>query len=178
MNPKVLSEMQQETQRERKRMLDELELKLIADGDARTEQCLRDLRALAKAFREGHTWSNALNVSSAFDILAGVEQLFNRCVASLERTLALGATAQDLTTPEAREPVLAQREEIIEDVGKSIQQLARILAGIQHIGTGDVQGDSDLNRIREELEQSLEVARMVQKRMRSLDRQIDVDKSL
>lgn len=171
---KAVEEMQQEAQKERERSLDELERRLAADGDPRTESSLRDLRALAKAFEKGGAWSASLNTRTVFDILAGVEQLFKRCVLSLKKTLELWYTAQNMATAEAREPILRQRERIIEDVGKSIRQLGGILAGIQNIGAEEDAGDRELARIREELDRSLEVARMVEKRMQSLDREIGV----
>jgi len=169
----AIQELQEEARAARDKRLDELDGKLASDGDPRTEASLRDLRALAKAFHDGQAWSASLNARSTFDILAGVEQLFNRCVISLEKTLELWYAARDMATLEARDPILEQRERIIEDVGKSIGQLGKILAGIQTLGTEGGVENSDLARIRQELDQSLEVARSVEKRIQSLDREID-----
>lgn len=168
----VLEEMRQEAEMAREKALDELDRKLSADGDPRTEWSLRDLRALAKAFNEGRAKSDALSAPTTFDITAGVEQLFSRCALFLERTIELWYAANNTTDPEARRPLLDQRERIIEDVGKSIKQLGGILAGLQGLGVGDASEDSDLARIREELDQSLEVAKIVDKRMKSLEREL------
>lgn len=169
---KAIAEMQEEAQQKRERSLDDLERRLVADGDPRTEACLRDLRALAKAFESGRAWSDSMTARSVFDILAGVEQLFKRCVLSLKKTLDLWHTARQMATEEASRPILEQRERMIDDVGQSIKQLGRILAGIQGLGASEGEETSELARIREELDRSLEVAKMVEKRMQSLDREI------
>ena len=101
--------------------------------------------------------------------------MFTRCVLSLEKTLKLWYTARDMTSLEAREAILNLRERIIEDVSKSTNQLGRILAGIQSIDVQDGDDDSELAHIRAELDRSLEVAKMVEKRMQSLDRELDID---
>lgn len=166
----AVEEMQKEAHEAREKGLDELDRKLTEDGDSRTEASLRDLRALATAFNEARPASAGLSAGSAFDIASGVEQLFNRCVQSLARTLDLWRTAQKMVTPEAKKPILEQRESIIEDVGKSITQLGKVLAGIQGLESGGGES-SELAGIREELDQRLAVAKRVEERMRSLDKE-------
>jgi hypothetical protein len=77
-----------------------------------------------------------------------------------------------MSTPEAREPVLAQREKMIADVTESIRQLGKVLAGIEALKAGE-SVHSDLARIRGELDQRLAVAKKVEERMRSLEKQIE-----
>ena len=169
----VIDDLQKEMVQQREASLDDLERRLCSDGDTRTENSLRDLRTLAKAFRERRAWSASLNASSTFDILSGVEQLFNRCVVSLERSLNLWYTAYKISTPDARQPILTQRELIIEDVAKSIKQLSKILAGIQSIRDDGSSYDSELGRIRQELDRSLQVAKMVEERMQTFSAEIE-----
>jgi hypothetical protein len=171
----VLEDMEKEAVRQRERTLDDLDRKLSADGDSRTEKCLRDLRALAGAFQRDKAWLSTLNTRSTFDILSGVEQLFMRCVQYLEKTLQLWYTARDMSTPEARDVILAERERILEDVTASIRQLGKILAGIQRLGVSEGEAGSDLARIRDELDQSLEVAKAVEKRMKDLERELETE---
>ncbi|MBW1807270.1 MAG: hypothetical protein JRJ87_03690 [Deltaproteobacteria bacterium] len=168
----VLAEMKEEAQEDHNDKLDQLEKRLEEDGDPRTEKLLRGLREITEIFHESQSNSSPLNSSSTFDILTGVEQLFSRSVLSLEKTLQLWQTAQRISAAEARDPILEKRERIIEDVDKSIRQLGKILAGIQCLGTGADSEESDLARIREELNQSLEVAKNVEKRMKTLDRDL------
>lgn len=169
---KVIEELQEEALAAREKSLDELDRKLSADGDPRTESFLRDLRALAEAFHKDRVWSSGLSNHTTYELFSGVEQLFKRCILSLDRTLELWYTANNTTTPDARAPIFSQRERIIKDVEKSIRQLGKVLVGIQGIDAGDVSEDSDLARIRDELDQSLKVARAVGERMRSLDQEL------
>jgi hypothetical protein len=167
-----LEELRHEVQEEREKALDQLDRDLTADGDPRTEGCLRDLRALTKAFQECQTWSSELNTNVIFDVLAGVDRLFQRCVESLEKTLALYHTARQMSTPQAREKILGQRERIIADVGESTKQLSDILGGLMNLGAASDEDGSDLARVRAELDRSLEVARTVEKRMHRLEQEV------
>jgi hypothetical protein len=168
----VVKEMQRDAHEEREKSLDELDGNLVADGDPRTEACLRDLRALAKASNEAKAPSAGLSARSTFDIASGVEELFNRCVVSLEQTLGLWRTAERMVTAEAKKPVLEQREKMIDEVKKSIAQLGKVLAGLQSLRTGEGMG-AELAHIREELDERLTVAKRVEERMRSLEKQLD-----
>lgn len=169
---RVVEEIQKDAQEERIRALDDLDDRLSRARDGRPRTALRDLRALMKAFHEEGSWTSSVNASSTFDILSKVEELCNQCVLSLEKTLDLSRIAQQMATPEAREPILEEREKIIQDVFESIRQLGKILAGIQGLGVGEGEEGSRLARVREDLDRSLEVARVVEKRMQSLDREI------
>ncbi len=163
---KVIEQMQREAQVARERRLDKLDKRLVRDRDARTQAALRDLRAFEQAFRARQTWARKLNATSAFDIVSSVQDLFDGCVQALETSLELYETARKLRTDEARQPILERREEIIQDVQSSIEQLSRIMVGIQSLGT-ETATDSDLARIRSELDQNLTVARRVEEKMRS-----------
>lgn len=170
----ALESLQQEARAEREKKLDDLDRRLSVDGDPRTETCLRDLRALATAFEEGRSAMSALNTGSTVDILAGVDQLFSRCVLSLEKTLELGYTAERMTSAAAREPILQERERIIAEVMKTIPQLGHMLAAIQALELDGSTRDSELANIRRELDQSLEVAKKVKERMQSMEKEFDL----
>ena len=168
----VLETLQRETMAEREKALDELDARLAADGDPRTEASLRDLRTMARAFEKGKSWSGVLNSPATLDILSGVDQLFKQCVFSLENTLDLRYTASQMATPAARNPILAKRERIIKDVAESIHKLGSVLANIHLLGMDDTSRESDLASIRKELDQNLEVARRVKQRMRTLENEV------
>jgi hypothetical protein len=163
---KAIDELQREAQEHTTRKLDALDARLQADGDSRSERCLRDLRALVNSFKEQHDWSELTNATSTFDILSGVDDLFHGCVRSLERSFELWSTAQRMNTASARQPLLKRREGIIGEVQESIIQLGRILAGIQGLGSGPT-STAELGRLRDELHNSLEVARRVDEKMKS-----------
>ena len=64
--------------------------------------------------------------------------------------------------------ILNEREKIIKDVESSVEQLGNILASVLSLGLSK-RDDTELARIRNELNQSLEVARRVEERMKSFD---------
>ncbi len=169
---KVVHELEAEAQAERERALDDLDRRLAADGDPRTEWSLRDLRALTKAFDSSRDWSAGVDSFTAMGINSRVEELFGSCVKSLEKTLQLWNTARTMATRDAQQPILQQRERIIADVGESIKQLGKILAGIQSVTAGSDSQASELARVREELDRGLEVARSVAERMKRLDEEL------
>jgi len=169
----VIESIQQEALQEREKSLDELDARLTADGDSRTERNLRDLRTLATAFEDGGAWSGALNTPATIDILSGVDQLFKQCVFSLEKTLDLRYTASQIQSASARKPILVKREKIIRDVAESIQKLGKVLASIKLLGMDEVSQESELAVIRRDLDQSLETAKKVKKRMVSLEKEVE-----
>jgi hypothetical protein len=152
----------------RQKSLDELDRRLTtADDDPRPETALRELRALVRAFEDsdGTDWS--LNSRSVFDVHSMVSQLFDQCVQSLQQTDRLWQTAQQLHTPAARKPILQQREKIIDEVQASIKQLSQTLATLQTLDSG-TGSNAELKRMREELDQSLAVAKTVEERVNAL----------
>jgi len=166
---RAVEEVQREAASEREARLDDLDRRLAEDDDPRTEATLRDLRAFAKALGQHGTWTERLNATSAFDILAGVQDLFETCVQSLETSLQLFETARTLTTPGARAPILQRRDEIVKDVQQSTAKLSGLLVEIQKLGA-DGDSATDLARIRSELDQNLAVARSVEDKMQAWER--------
>lgn len=152
----------------RQKSLDALDERLSkADTDPRPETSLRELRALVKAFEEADARGFQLNASTVFDVRSMVGQLFEQCVHSLQQTDRLAQTAQQLHTPAARQPILEQRERIIEEVHASIRQLSGTLVSLQHLG-GGTGSNAELTRLRAELDQSLHVAKTVEERVNAL----------
>jgi hypothetical protein len=168
----VVAALEKEATAAREASLDELERRLSADGDPRDNQSLRELRTLARVFRERFSRPERLGSAATVEILSGVDELFDRCVRSIEMTLDLWYTAHEMGAGEARDAVLERREQILTEVGASIRQMGRILAGLQHLQAEDGGAESELARLRQELGQSLEVAKRVSRRMQQIDREI------
>ncbi|MEO0814295.1 MAG: hypothetical protein AAFY60_15640, partial [Myxococcota bacterium] len=78
--------------------------------------------------------------------------------------------AGKMSSAEARQPLLDERERILADVGQCITQLGKMYASIQGL-RGRGQENDELARVRGELDRSLEVAARVQERMRSWDQE-------
>ena len=168
----ALDEIHQESSADREQYLNDLEERLIADGDKRTESALHDLRSLTKAFEIMRNEPDSdLNLHTVFSIFSSVEDLFDQCVQTLERTLRLWYTAREMHTKAAKAPILKQREDMLRDVTNSIGQLGRIMATMQNLGVSE-DASSEVERISKELDQHLVVARQVEKRMRLLEDQL------
>lgn len=164
----VATALEREEQEARQRSLDELDHRLsTADEDPRPETALRDLRALVKAFEENSADYYRFNAGSAIDIHSRVGQLFDHCVESIRQTERLWQTAQELNAPAARKPILQQREKTIEEVQTSIKQLSNTLVALQTLGAGD-RSHAELARLRDDLDQSLAVAKTVEERVNDL----------
>jgi len=166
---KAFEELQVESQENQEKMLDSLDKRLQEDGDSRTERYLRELRSLTMTFEDGKAWSNNLDTRSAFEIESKVRDLFYGCVSYLERTLELWHLAQEVDSKRGEEIVLKQREKIIDDIESSVQQLGKVLEGVLSLGISK-NDDTELARIRDELDQSLEIARRVENRMNDFNR--------
>jgi hypothetical protein len=171
----VITEMEHRDQQAIQSALDELDRRLCAsDSDPRPETALRDLRALVRAFDEFADKTDSLHSPAVIDVRSRVQQIFDSSVRSLEQTLQLGDTAKILHLPEARKPLLEQREKIIADIQAGIKQLGDTLAALQRLGTGS-QSTRELSRLRDELDQSLQIASRVEDRLNSLLDQTESD---
>lgn len=150
------------------RLLDDLDRHLTeVDNDPRPETALRDLRALRKAFEEAEAAANPAHLPMLIDLRARANEIFDQCVQAIAQTGKLWQTARQLNSPAAREPLLNQRERIIADVQATVKQLSDTLVGIQSLGSGEGSSRA-LTRLREELDQSLAVARTVEERVENL----------
>lgn len=165
----VVMEMEQNAQLSAKAALDDLDRRLVAaDEDPRPETALRDLRALVRAMDDyACRTDDAVHAPVIVDVRSRVQQIFESSVRSLEQTIQLGDTAKILNLPEARKPLLEQREKIIADIQAGVKQLGGTLAALQHLGSG-AQSSRELARLRDELDQSLAIASRVEDRLNSL----------
>jgi len=165
---RVTDELTGEEAARHQKSLDALDHQLsTADDDPRPETALRDLRALVTAFGEAESAASAERLPAVVEIRARVEELFDQCVHSLGQTNKLWSTAQRLNSPAARRPLLAQREKIIAEVQATVKQLSETLVGLQSLGSR--QGPSaELGRLREELDQSLAVAKTVEEKVQAM----------
>jgi hypothetical protein len=82
-----------------------------------------------------------------------------------------------MTTEGAREPILERRERIVEDIGDSLEHLSRILGEIQGYGAVEENKNSEMARIRAEMEECLVVANRVEERMKSWEGPREVETS-
>ncbi|MBI5387947.1 MAG: hypothetical protein HZA90_25065 [Verrucomicrobia bacterium] len=164
----VLQEADQSSQQARQQALDALDRQLTtSDNDPRPETALRDLRALVKAFDDNALTASRTNIGQSIEIQSRVGLLFDQCVESLQQTERLWQVSRQLHTPAARQPILNQREKLIEDVQGTIKQISDTLVALQRLGAGK-HSNAELSRLRDELDQSLAVAKAVEERVNTL----------
>jgi len=171
----VLADEELGEQRAAQAVLDDLDRRLVAaDSDPRPETALRDMRALLRAFDEFAGKTDSLNAPAVIEVRSRVQQIFNQTVRSLEQTLRLGDTAKQLSMAAARTPLLQQRENIIADVEACTKQLGDTVAALQTLGSS-ARSNNELSRLRDELDQSLQIASRVEDRLNSLLDQTESD---
>jgi hypothetical protein len=72
-----------------------------------------------------------------------------------------------LRLPEARDPILAERERILADIQAGISKLGATLVALQRLGAG-FQARGELARLRDALDDSLQLAHRVEQRLQDL----------
>lgn len=170
----VLQSMQMDEIKRRERLLDDLDRRLSKDKDPRDEDLLRDLRSMIDLFQKGGDMTDPLGGKITFDILTGVDRMFRECVLHLDKTLELKENAETMATKALKKQLLIQREKMIRDIAQSITHLGKILSDITAHSSGlDDLRDSDLSRIRAELDRNLAVARKVNERMGALTEELE-----
>lgn len=166
---KVHAELEAEQVRAKDRQLDDLAGRLLQDEDPRTEELLGELRRLYAQFQPQGRWSNGLSLHAASEIRSQVEKLFQGCIICLERSLDLYQSSKEMETRSGKKQAKEARKRVLEEVEASIEQLARTLDEVAALSLVGPDQEEHLARVRQELDQSLEVARRVEERMKSLE---------
>jgi hypothetical protein len=163
---KVLQDQAADRVRQAEANLDALDRRLTRDSDPRPEKFLRDLRALRIRLTRQDFFGGK---QASPEMLSQIQELFDMSVSVIRRTADLHETSQTLTTREARDQMMLRRETMLAEVGRSVNQLGATLDRLQQIA---LQDDGDevhlLTKARAELDQSIEVAKRVEERMRDL----------
>ncbi len=166
----VHSEILQEVQQKQEDELNILHEQLEADGDARTETMLEELRALHKSFQEeagSDGWIGTLPMSVRADITDKVSELFTQAVRCLKDTLKMHQKSTDTQLGTTVKNVLQQhREQQIEDVRQTIIQLSHLYARVLTLNPES--DETELTRLRSELDESLAFAKQVETKIREL----------
>lgn len=152
---------QQKDAQEKK--LDELTQRLMGDGDPKTESYLAELRQLYQTFlddlEQGKLAAGGRRVSEQ------VQRLFQASVQHLEYSYDLWQRAKRLRGA-AREKLLEEREKAIGEVGETIEHLGLTIHQFHAFRIES--NDSELSKLRQELEQSMLVARRAEERISGL----------
>jgi len=145
---------------ERIAALDQLEKQLTQDRDPRTETALRNLR---KLYQEFHRSCQANRLDTKHPQLATqVEEIFLASVSQLERSLELFQLSQKMSGP-VQGKYLAEREKVIDEVLQTRDHLNHTIEQFHAFALQ--RKDTDLSRLRNELDETLQVAKRTQERM-------------
>ncbi len=137
---------------------------------------MRRLRALYETFKHNPQWADTVDQRSAVDIAGKVEHLFDACTRSLDRSLELWDAAQRMSTRDGRTRMLEKREKLLQEVAASVEQFATTIDSVQALTLEQQSSAAELVGLREELDQSLNVARRVEERMRNLESELGAER--
>lgn len=149
--------------------LDALYRELQQDGDPRTETLLKDLRTLTKAIMSEQSGALA---ATTLDITTDVDALFQRSVDYLKEALGLWRTAEQVNREPIRAQLLSQREVLIAEVEKSLENLGDVLGGLKRVAVS-AGSNPQLADLRDELKARLRIAEEVEQRLGAMrDRRV------
>lgn len=167
----TLDAIQREIEETHKERISALRRKLSSDKDKRDEQLLNDLREVELAFKDDKSWMEQAGAETVIQVLHRVDEVFETSLKLLERSFDLRQTATRLHG-EARDQLLKTSDDILEQVGQSVNDLGKILAGVQKLSvqrlTGQTMDQSDLQQGVKELKAILDAAQQAEDRCQKL----------
>ena len=151
--------------------LDSLDNRLRRDRDPRTQESLRQLRELFGKFADD-VEAGKIN-RRTHEILEIVEELFRTSVSQLEVSYQLWQTSRGLSG-EAKQKMLAQRDEVVAEVVDTAGHLSTTIE--QFFAFTQKKNKDNLGRLREELDEAIQVARRTEQRMASWENDPQADR--
>lgn len=165
---KTLAAIQEQARLVREEELDALDGNLVdAKGTQpeRDQECLRALREMYAHYQEDMAEGRLSEVvSSVTD--EQIKKLFDACVQALERSYKLWRAASK-SRGQAKIDLLSERDQVIEEVGKSVEQFSETIDGIRSLNLKADRGD--LGGLRQQLDDSLQIAKRTVERMDAFD---------
>jgi hypothetical protein len=148
--------------------LDELDRKLCLDRDPRDQTYLRDMREIFDAFMADYN-AGKLSEFCNTQTVEQIKELFDTVVKKLEAAHELWDTSRTMRG-KPKELAQADREKIIEEVGKAVEHMGETISGIRAL---KVKTDvNDFDRLREKLDGQLNAARRSVERMDSINEEL------
>lgn len=109
------------------------------------------------------------------ELKAPIKSLLEAGKGMLRKAVKLGAVAPQLSTPEAREEMGALMDELLIDLAETNGELAHALDQLQLRDVRNDRPEREIDRLRRELDEQLNVARRVDERLDILDDEIQPD---
>lgn len=164
---RVHDEMLQVVNQQQEEELNALRGQLEADGDARTEQMLEELRDLHQSFQEEAKesgWLGNLPISVSAEITDKVSELFAQAVQCLKDTLKMQEKSRNTQLQTIKKVLKQHREQLLADVQQTIVQLAHLYTRVLTLNPDS--NETELSRLRTELDESLAFAKKVDAQIR------------
>lgn len=174
----VHEELLNEAHQQHEAELNALHKQLLKDGDQRTEQMLEELRILHESFQEEAMdtgWMASLPLTVSAEIAGKVSELFDQAVQCLKDTLKMHEKSRDSKLATIKRVLQQHREQQIADVQQTIVQLTNLYARV--ITLSPESNETELSRLRTELDESLAFAKKVDEQIRESTPNVDVDLS-
>ena len=155
--------------------LDAVRSAMRRDRDPRTSDLVKQLRGIFERL-----WTLTPDPESEWmeipDVYRQAMELYQSCLALLQRTYELWIASRSVATDRARHELLDARDDLVGKVEQSIDHLNASLDSLQTARIDRTQEELALHnsQLQKELEQGLEVARAVEKRMDELERDLRV----
>ncbi len=148
--------------------LDALGQQLRNDQDPRTQSYLRNLRELYGSFQADIEQGKI--ASSARAVLGKVDKLFRAAVKHLEHSYHLWETAGRMSG-DAKKSLLDERDHVIQEVQATIEHLGKSIEQFHSFRVNE--NKSELAKLREELEATMQVAQRAEERVAALGKEKD-----
>ena len=168
---KAKKEAAEEDREKRESALDKLDKQLASDRDARTNRALKDLRALAGAFKTEFDWEDSSSKHAASELLSLVSRNFKQCVKSLKASLRLYRTIKTVESKGVRDSFSKKREAIVQKVQESVKNLTTIFEQMQELSAAE-DPSAELSKHNDELTQQLKLMKRIDERTKTLNKQV------
>ncbi|MEM7166944.1 MAG: hypothetical protein AAF581_15880 [Planctomycetota bacterium] len=153
--------------------LDALDRRLQGDGDERTEEALRHLRDMFADYQGDRSLIEKLGIEAAVDVDRRLDKLFTETVRSLERSYELWQASTKMRTHKGREDLVTARERVLEEIEENVKHAARAIDGLRAMQLNH-RDDEKLAKLRQELDDTLQIAQRVEDRLYRLEEDLEV----
>jgi hypothetical protein len=172
MTERAFTYLNEQQRQEQETALDALGEQLRKDKDPRTQTYLRNLRELYGSFQSDIEQGKM--TGQARGVLGNVDKLFRAAVKHLEHSYHLWETAGRVSG-NAKQALLDERDHVIQEVKATIEHLGRTIEQFHSFRVRE--SESELVKLREELEETMQVARRAEERVAALGEKKDYTNS-
>jgi hypothetical protein len=142
-----------------------LDRNLVLDNDPRDQTALRNLRVIYKSFKDDLKNGKVKNAPKS--MVSQIDEIYLSVIHHLQSQHELWETSTKVTG-DLRKNILSQRESLIQEIEKSVQNLSVVTAEVRALGIKSNVGE--LTKLQERLDSQLNVAKEVEQMMSEMNR--------